>query len=763
MRPIRSVPLLLLALLAACDSPSSSAPGAPARMDIVAGDMQSGAVVGQELPNALVVRVLDDDGDPVAGQLVNFVVTAGAGTVFAGAALTNAQGEARERWTMGHAAGDTQRVEVRAVDAATGEARVFATFRAVAGPGAPDNLERLPLPGATGAAGQTLPDSLGVRVRDQFFNPVPGATVTWAATSGGGSVSSATAVSRADGTAKVAWTLGGAAGPQTARASVGGQAPVDFTANAIPGGAVTVEIVTPPLSFTSLLQEIPVQVTGRDAFGNAVAGAAVTLVSLNDRVVGLIAGPARAVAYSSGSTRIVASLQNGAADSVDVVVQQVPAFLYVWPDTSHLLPGESVTFWTQAYDANRRPITNPSMTYASNNLAVATVQGGSAVAHAPGRAGITGTASSGIQDRVIVEVYGPFSAQSVDAGDRTTCAISGGITYCWGSNHYGELGTGGNTLPSRTPVPVAGGVPFARVWASDHGGGGTCALTGAGQAYCWGGLWWDYQPGSRTPAAVPGGHTFTTLAVGASTRCGVTPEGAVYCWGSNKYGTLGNGDTVSTRTPVRVASGVTFRDVAVGWRHACAVATSGTVYCWGSNADGEGGGIPNRGCLGNPDYACHLTPRAVEGRNDFVQVVVGFQSSCALTAGGAAYCWGSNYFGELGIDLGIPERYTATAVSGGYTFASLSGGSRHRCALTAAGEAYCWGTSLQSGLPGGRQLPGRAAPGLTFTSISGGGAHTCGVATGGGVYCWGSQEEGERGDGYLRSPGRIEPVRVRTR
>src|SRR5687768_9081549 len=82
--------LLAAALLASCESPTGGGAGAPARMDVVAGDLQT-ATAGAELPQALVVRVLDDRGHPVRGQIVNFVVTAGGGTVFAGSAATNQQ------------------------------------------------------------------------------------------------------------------------------------------------------------------------------------------------------------------------------------------------------------------------------------------------------------------------------------------------------------------------------------------------------------------------------------------------------------------------------------------------------------------------------------------------------------------------------------------------------------------------------------------------------------------------------------------------
>ena len=48
--------------------------------------------------------------------------------MFAGASLTNADGIAKEWWTLG--ASGAQTVEVRAVDPTTGEKQVFATFNA---------------------------------------------------------------------------------------------------------------------------------------------------------------------------------------------------------------------------------------------------------------------------------------------------------------------------------------------------------------------------------------------------------------------------------------------------------------------------------------------------------------------------------------------------------------------------------------------------------------------------------------------------------
>jgi alpha-tubulin suppressor-like RCC1 family protein len=64
-----------------------------------------------------------------------------------------------------------------------------------------------------------------------------------------------------------------------------------------------------------------------------------------------------------------------------------------------------------------------------------------------------------------------------------------------------------------------------------------------------------------------------------------------------------------------------------------------------------------------------------------------------VTPGGAAYCWGYNYYGELGDGsaLGDAGHLTPVAVTGGLVLTSVSAGQPHSCGVTTAARAYCWG------------------------------------------------------------------------
>lgn len=76
----------------------------PAAMRKVAGDSLSARVLSA-VPENPAVRVVDAGGAPIPGVAVDFQVAAGSGTVSPRQALTNAQGEASARWTLGEAPG----------------------------------------------------------------------------------------------------------------------------------------------------------------------------------------------------------------------------------------------------------------------------------------------------------------------------------------------------------------------------------------------------------------------------------------------------------------------------------------------------------------------------------------------------------------------------------------------------------------------------------------------------------------------------------
>lgn len=138
----------------------------------------------------------------------------------------------------------------------------------------------------------------------------------------------------------------------------------------------------------------------------------------------------------------------------------------------------------------------------------------------------------------------------------------------------------------------------------------------------------------------------------------------------------------------------------------------------------------------------------------FTAVGVGDNATCALDNVGRAYCWGSNFVGELGtIDTAHVVKVPTLVANQPGTFSFLSVGAKHQCALTADGRAYCWGGIGGDKLGAGVTVqPGHIAPvagGLAFASISVGDGYTCGITTEQMAYCWGSSENGQLGAGAV--------------
>ena len=94
--------LIAAAMLLASCSREAIAPPPPTtyRMEMVSGSGQSDTV-GALLAQPLVVRVRESTGRTAAGQVVAFVPSAGSGSVSADSVLTDADGLAQVRWTLG--------------------------------------------------------------------------------------------------------------------------------------------------------------------------------------------------------------------------------------------------------------------------------------------------------------------------------------------------------------------------------------------------------------------------------------------------------------------------------------------------------------------------------------------------------------------------------------------------------------------------------------------------------------------------------------
>ena len=447
---------------------------------------------------------------------------------------------------------------------------------------------------------------------------------------------------------------------------------------------------------------------------------------------------------------------NGVSATITCLVIRVTA-LTAAPATVSRVIGDTSYVTVTATDAEGTSAGTFDVSWRSSNPQIATVDSvtlvpardGVALIHAisAGTATVTATAPHGVVDSVTVTVMaaGALTFRSISSGTDYTCGVAtGGQTYCWGFYANGNLGNAKISSDTSLPVQVSGTGSYGTV---DAGNRTTCALTAAGAAWCWG-LNGAGEAGDGTatdrnvPVSVAGGATYRSLSVGGDHACAIRTDGATVCWGENDAGELGtvtstscpgdSGTPVACETaPIPVSGAPHFTTISSGHAHTCGITETGVTECWGSNALGQLG-APSGACTTTyyGTIPCSAVPLAVSGAVRFIAIAAGGDGSCALTSAGKAYCWGDNRGGQLGVPDTAAAVSTPEAVAGGLTFTSISVGDQMICALTPDGSAYCWGSQSLGTAP----VP--LAGGFKFRAISAGFDSACGLTALGVAYCW---------------------------
>ena len=222
--------------------------------------------------------------------------------------------------------------------------------------------------------------------------------------------------------------------------------------------------------------------------------------------------------------------------------------------------------------------------------------------------------------------------------------------------------------------------------------------------------------------------------------CATSTENAVWCWGE-----IGR-EGPHVNAPVLVPSPVPLHDVVIATEgssreHGCGLDTRGAAYCWGDNVLGElGVGDP-------PSYQIVREPRPVVGGHLYTMLALGPSFSCGIGTDGTLWCWGSVHSnGPVSSVIAVP-----TSVTPGIRFRTVSVGYFGGCAVSTEGEAYCWrDTGFQ---------PTKVATDLRFRDVREGFSHRCGVTTTGDLYCWGYNGAGQLGTGTRENSAT--PVLVR--
>lgn len=352
------------------------------------------------------------------------------------------------------------------------------------------------------------------------------------------------------------------------------------------------------------------------------------------------------------------------------------------------------------------------------------------------------------------------AAVGVCAGEHHACAATAaGEVWCWGSRAFGAVGDGVVALdevgPRRVPLPS----PAAEVRAGRlH----SCARSHEGEVWCWGANSLR-QCGAEdgggvvtTPHLVPLAEPAVALApMDGGTSCARLADGRLMCWGFALDGQgytgpqAGRGDATPTAAPVAAERANTY---GIATTYGCAVEDD-AVRCWGRPAtNGDEGPAP----WPVPD---------IDGARVSL-LSVSFDSACLVIDGGDVRCWGIDNMGELGTPSAgsVPTPWPLEPGIGAL-LVDIASAPHHTCAVTAAGDVWCWGARLRgesgpAGFGEPRHVPVEVPMVAPTTDIAAGRGYSCALDTGGFIWCWGGNYRGQLGGGASEPPYTSIPQRV---
>ena len=245
----------------------------------------------------------------------------------------------------------------------------------------------------------------------------------------------------------------------------------------------------------------------------------------------------------------------------------------------------------------------------------------------------------------------------------------------------------------------------------------------------------DYNEGDET----------VILTIGTPTYTGVTYEAY-------------KGVSYIATTTISSSDPVTF--ISLGSTHSCVVIdtnpSTDMIKCWGDNSTLQAGNATSTNNIGDAASEMGTSLAAITGpAGTPSQVVSGRYHSCGLW-GTSVYCWGNDFYGQLGDGATINNTATPTLATGMTNIERISAGDFHTCAVVTGGATmYCWGENADGQIGDGTttQRPSPTAvnvaalTGDVIIALSSGNNHNCLIADSATdrLFCWGDNDYGQLG------------------
>eukprot|EP01043_Picozoa_sp_COSAG02_P061455 COSAG02_NODE_8266_length_2637_cov_1.712372_1_plen_582_part_10 len=349
-----------------------------------------------------------------------------------------------------------------------------------------------------------------------------------------------------------------------------------------------------------------------------------------------------------------------------------------------------------------------------------------------------------------------------EEGDVFAFGING---YGYGQGAMARLGLGSPQWYFNSPTQVTGlGSDNALVSAGNDFSmvlkyGGTVVTFGAGEK---GQLGLGSTDDQMSPVEVTSlGSDNALVVAGGQHSMVLKTGGTVFAFGNADYGQLGLGSNINQLSPLLVAAlGSDNVLVVAGEEFSLVLKSNGTVFVFGRNSWGNLGLSSN-----NNEQLSPVQVTALGSNNALMSA--GTSHCMVLKTDGTVFTFGSNHYGQLGLDVSGNQPFPLQVTALGSDNALVVAGYEYSMVLKADGTVFAFGIYLGLGLGdyANRNSPVQVA---TLGSdnalvtlggcLTGWGPHTMALKNNGTVFSWGYNGYGQLGLGSELN--QISPVQV---
>lgn len=331
-------------------------------------------------------------------------------------------------------------------------------------------------------------------------------------------------------------------------------------------------------------------------------------------------------------------------------------------------------------------------------------------------------------------------ALALASGEKHVCAIvTDGHVKCWGANGAGQLGLGDSVTRGAGPNEMGDFLPYVGLGtgqtatAITAGDDFTCVILTGGGVKCWGqggrlglgdtlprGIMPD-QMGDNLPLVDLGTNKkAVSIDAGAAHTCAVLDDNTIKCWGYGPSGRLGLGDGNSkgygpgemgdNLPAVQLGLGKVPVRVTAGTDHTCALLVGGLVKCWGLGSHGQLGNGDTDAVGNDPNEMGDFLPAVKLGAGKLAgHVTAGDARSCAVLTDHRVKCWGYQYLGFGGMNIGtspdeMGDNLPLIDLGTDQLAKEIHSNYQRICVLLQNDRLKCWGSGTLAGLGYGDTL-----------------------------------------------------------